>query len=209
MKPFSKSINESIQIPTFVHPQLNEPNDPDGKFWTLIAMSNIESEKASKRTYSKLYKIANDLYTEISMLPHDENLKQAMDNLRMAIDLLRLSGEDAPDELSSADVKWLKNVLFILQGIDARLSKHRWYKDSTIDVKAGYVPLKGTGKDPKIKYRVLVKLPNPASDQVYRGINRDIMNMSPMHRNYVAGIEWNKEHTKFSILITNSEGYKK
>ena len=208
MKTFTTAINEGVSIPQFVHPELNTPNDPDGKFWTLVNLSNKEYDKTSKKSYSKVSKLANDLYTELTMMTSDDNISQAMEMISQAMVLINKSSEDAPEEMTSNDLKWLKNVMFLIQGIDARLSKHRWYKDAHIDVKAGYVPMKGTGKNTKIKYRVLVKLPQAVSDQVYKGITRDILNMSPMHRNYIAGIEWNKEHTKFSILITNTEGYK-
>lgn len=208
MKSFTNYINEGIELPKFIHPELNNPNDPDGKFWTMIGNTNIKSDKTSKRTYLKIGKMANDLYTELSMFTPDDQITAAMDLISQATNHINKSSEDAPDEMSAQDVKWLRNVLFIVQGVDSRLSKYRWYKNCHIDVKAGYVPLKGSNKNPKIKYRILVKLPEPATDRVYKGVNKDITNMSPLHRNYVAGIEWNKEHTKFSILITNTEGYK-
>lgn len=209
MKTFSQAINEGIVVPEFIHPQLNKPNDPNGKFWTLIGASNAESDKSSKKQYVKVCKLANDLYSELSLMTPDDNLTKAMGLISDALNYLNKSGEDAPEELSAADTKYMRNVLTIIQGIDARLSKHRWYKESSVDVKAGYVPLKGTSKDPKIKYRVLVTLKQPVSEQQKRSIDRDVMSMTPLHRNYVAGVEWSKDLNKFSILITNSEGYKR
>lgn len=208
MKTFSTLITESnLTVPTFKHKDLNTPRDPEGKFWKAVAAANETSDKASKGTYDKAVKLAKDLYSTLVNMPNDEDIIDAMSHMRMVIDDLEKSSSGSLEEVGSADLKFLRNCIHIIQTADAILSHKRFYKDAEVDVKAGYVPFKGAAKDPKIKYRMVVRCKAPIADT--KSLSKSLINATPITKDYVAGIEWNKDLSAFAILITNSPGYKR
>lgn len=208
MKSFSTLVTESnIVLPQFKHKDLNNPRDPEGKFWKAVAAANEETEKATKGTYSKALKLAKELYTLLMNMPEDEDIVDARYHAREATYHIEASSTDALEEVGTADLKFLRNCLHIIQGTDEILSHKRFYKEAEVDVKAGYVPFKGAAKDPKIKYRMVVRSKAPITDAKVLG--RTIINATPITKDYIAGIEWNKDFSAFAVLITNSPGYKR
>lgn len=209
MKTFSTLVTESnITVPQFKHKDLNNPRDPDGKFWKAIAAANEESEKATKSSYDKAIKLAKELYLALSNMPEDEYLAGAKFNVHDALNSIEKSSTDSFDEVGAADLKFLRNCLHIVQNTDDVLSHKRFYKDASVDVKAGYVPFKGATKDPKIKYRIVVHC-NALKLADMKQLNKDIINATPITKDYIAGIDWNKDLSAFAVLITNSPGYKR
>lgn len=206
MKTFSTLISEALTVPQFKHPELNKPNDPEGKFWKAIAAANETNDKASKGLYDKAIKLAKELYSTLTGMPEDGDLADAKFNVREAINSIEKSSTDSIEEFGTADLKFLRNCLHIIQNVDEVLSHKRFYKNATVDVKAGYVPFKGAAKDPKIKYRIVVRVKVPVDP---KAINDAIINATPITKDYIAGIEWNKDRSAFAVLITNSPGYKR
>lgn len=208
MKSFSTLITESvITVPQFVHPDLNNPRDPEGKFWKAIEAANDESDKASKGTYAKAIKLAKELYALLTGMPDDEDITKARTCASDAVKCLEKSSADAIEETSTADQKFLRNCIHVIQMTDKTLSHKRFYKECEVDVKAGYVPFRGATKDPKIKYRIVVRGKKPITDT--KVISRLIADATPITKDYIAGIEWNKDFSAFAVLITNSPGYKR
>jgi hypothetical protein len=207
MKQFSTYITEAaIALPEFNHTDLKTPRDPNGRFWKSIEAANEQS--IPRASYSKALNMAKDLYTYLTTLEGDD-VKTARDQIDAAVKSLKKSVDSADEGMSSSDIRVLKNHLFIISGIDNAFKNRPWYKKARIDVKAGYVPFRGSAKDPKIKYRVLITLDSPLSDGQLKDIYKTIPSLSPIHGDFVAGIESNKEHTAVAILISNSQGYKR
>lgn len=210
MKTFSTLITESnITVPQFKHKDLNNPRDEEGKFWKAITAANEESPKASKGAYAKAIKLAKELYSVLVGMPEDEDIVDARHCASEAVKYLEKSSGDAIEELGSADLKQLRNYIFIIANVDEYLSHKNFYKGAQVDIKAGYVPFKGAAKDPKIKYRMVVRAFAPISEQIAKDIVKSIRSQSPLHSDYVAGIEWNKDKSAFAVLFTNSPGYKR
>lgn len=208
MKSFSTLIAESnVTVPTFKHKDLNTPRDPEGKFWKAIAAANETGEKASKRTYDKAVKLAKELYSILVNMPEDEDIVDARYSVSETIKHLEKSSAGAIEDTSTADQNYLRNCIHVIQMTDEALSHKRFYKECEVDVKAGYVPFRGAAKDPKIKYRIVVRCKKPIPDQ--KAINKAIAEATPITKDYIAGIEWNKDSTAFAVLITNSPGYKR
>lgn len=208
MKTFSTLINESVlNIPEFKHSDLNNPRDPEGKFWKAVEAANADSEKASKGTYDKALKLAKELYTILTNMPEDEAIVNAKFHAREAVAEIEKSSKDAFEEVGTSDLKFLRNCIHIIQTVDELLSHKRFYKEADVDVKAGYVPFKGAAKDPKIKYRIVVRCKANVADP--KAINKAIMGATPITKDYAAGVEWNKDQSAFAVLITNSPGYKR
>ena len=208
MKTFSTLITEAnLTIPTFKHKDLNKPRDPEGKFWKAVEAANDESEKASRGTYEKTLKLAKDLYTALTNMPEDEDIVDARHCASEAVKFIEKSSKGTVDEVGVADLKFLRNCVHIIKTADDLLSHKRYYKDATVDVKAGYVPFKGAAKDPKIKYRMVVRANAPIKDQAT--INKTLIDATPITKDYIAGVEWNGDKSAFAILITNSPGYKR
>lgn len=207
MKSFSTYITEgAIEIPEFIHPQLNKPNDPDGKFWMMLKAVNSPTGKSS---YKKMLDYCKSAYQAGIGITDDPAIDKVQELLNDAITSIENAMRDVPDEMSVGEVKAFKSMVFLISTIDKRLSKHRWYKSSTVDIKAGYIPFRGSAKDPKIKYRMVVKMPEAPSEQIMKGISKDLCILTPVHRDYVASTEWNKEHTAFMITFTNTPGYRR
>lgn len=207
MKTFSSLITESaLNLPQFKHQDLNKPRDPEGKFWKAVEAANTESEKATKGTYDKALKLAKELYTILTNMPEDEAIVNAKFHTREAVSEIEKSSKDSLEEVGVSDLKFLRNCVHIIQTVDGILSHKRFYKDATVDVKAGYVPFRGAAKDPKIKYRIVVRVKVPVDPKAITGA---IMDATPITKDYVAGVEWNKERSAFAVLITNSPGYKR
>lgn len=210
MKTFNNLINENnIDIPEFIHPDLKTPRDPEGKFWKAIEAGNATSDRSSKRQYSKAIDLGKELYALLSQLDNDDAVVQARQYVSDAVKKLEKTSKDLMDEMSSTEVKLMKIYLFILSNFDNWARTKRWYTGSKVDVKSGYVPFKGNSKDPKVRYRILVTLSAPVSEPYARDISRSIRTASPLHTDYIAGIEWNKEKNKFQILLTGAPGYKR
>lgn len=208
MKSFSTLITEAvITVPQFVHADLNNPRDPEGKFWKAIEAANDESEKASKGTYTKAIKLAKELYSVLTGMPDDEDIVDARHCASEAVKYLEKSSNGAIEETSTADQKFLRNCVHVIQMTDGVLSHKRFYKECEVDVKAGYVPFRGAAKDPKIKYRIVVRCKKQIQEP--KVIGRLITDATPITKDYVAGIEWNKDFSAFAVLITNSPGYKR
>lgn len=210
MKTFSTLINESsLTVPRFKHDDLNNPRDGEGKFWKTIAAANEEPKKAPKSTYTKALKLAKELYGILINMPEDEDIVDAQYCASETVKYITKSSNDAFDEISAADLKQLRNYLFIISNVDEYLSHKAFYKNARVDVKAGYVPFRGATKDSKIKYRIVVHAAAPISEPIAKDIVKTIKSQSPIHSDYVAGIEWNKDMSAFAILLTNSPGYKR
>lgn len=209
MKTFSNLITESIVVPQFHHKDLNTPRDPDGKFWKAIEAANETTDKAPKGSYAKAVKAAKDLYSALVAMENDESVTKARDMVSDVVKLLDRASEDTVEEMSATDMRQLRNYLFIIANIDQYLSRKVFYANATVDIKAGYVPFKGATKDPKIKYRMVVNAASPISGNIAKEIVRTITDQSPLHLDYVAGIEWKKDNTAFAVLFTNSPGYKR
>lgn len=208
MKTFSTLITEAVvAVPQFNHPDLNKPRDPEGKFWMAIGAANEESEKAPKGTYVKAIKLAKELYGILSGMPEDEDIVDARYCASEAVKHLEKSSNDALEETSTSDQKFLRNCIHIIQTADGILSHKRFYKECEVDVKAGYIPFRGAAKDPKIKYRMIVRCKKAITDA--RSISKAITESTPITKDLIAGIEWNKDFSAFAILITNSPGYKR
>lgn len=207
MKTFSSLINEAvITVPHFIHKDLNTPRDPEGKFWKAVDAANEESDKASKNTYDKAIKLAKDLYSVLTSMPDDDDIKTSRNHASDIVKHLEKSSAGSLEETSVGDQKFLRNCIHIIQTADGILSHKRFYKDAGVDVKAGYVPFKGAAKDPKIKYRMIVRCKSTINDPKTA---QSIMSATPITKDYIAGIEWNKDKNAFAILITNSPGYKR
>lgn len=210
MKTFNNLINENnIDIPEFSHKDLKTPRDPEGKFWKTIEAGNITSDRSSKRQYSKAIDLGKELYALLSQLDNDTSVIQARQYVSDAVKSLEKTSKDLLDEMSSVDIKLMKIYLFIISNFDSWAKSKRWYSGCRLDVKAGYIPFKGSQKDQKIRYRILVTLAEPVSESTARDISRSIRAASPLHGDYVAGIEWNKDRNKFQILLTGTPGYKR
>jgi len=210
MKNFSTIISEAaVVIPQFSHPDLQTPRDPNGKFWQLIAAANEEPDKASKGTYNKVLKTAKDLYASLISMNKDEEIDKAAKLISDATKLIEKSAADSVDEVGTSDVKQLRTYLYLIANIDNLLKHKTWFKSSHVDVKAGYVPFRGSQKDPKIKYRMVFNLEQPCPEASVKEIMRTIPSASPLHTDYIAGIEWKKDKTAFSVLFTNTPGYKR
>lgn len=210
MKNFSTLITESnITVPQFKHKDLNKPRDEEGKFWKAIAAANEESSKASKGAYAKAIKLAKELYSILVGMPEDEDIVDARYCASEVVKYLEKSSGDAIEELGATDLKQLRNYIFIIANIDEYLSHKTFYKNAQVDIKAGYVPFKGAAKDQKIKYRMVVRASAPISEQIAKDIMKNVRNQSPLHSDYIAGIEWNKDRSAFAVLFTNSPGYKR
>lgn len=207
MKNFSTLITEAnITIPQFNHKDLNNPRDPEGKFWKALSTANEETDKASKNTYDKAIKMAKDLYSLLTGMIGDDDIEAAKKHASDIVKHLENSSAGALEETSVGDQKFLRNCVHVIQTADDILSHKRFYKDAEVDVKAGYVPFKGAAKDPKIKYRMVVRCKNPINDIK---VVKAIVSATPITKDYIAGIEWNKDRTAFAILITNSPGYRR
>lgn len=207
MKTFSTLIMEAaIAVPEFNHKDLNNPRDPEGKFWKAITAVNDETEKSPKGTYDKAIKLAKDLYSILTGMVDDDDIDTAKKHASDIVKHLENSSTGAIEEVSTGDQKFLRNCIHIIQTADGILSHKRFYKDSEVDVKAGYVPFRGAAKDPKVKYRIVVRCKTPIND--IKSVNA-IIGATPITKDYIAGIEWNKDRTAFAILITNSPGYKR
>ena len=210
MKNFSDLITEStVSVPQFVHPDLNEPRDKEGKFWLAIKAANETSDKASKGTYDKALKASKDLYSMLIGMDNDPDIKKAQDLVSDVSKLIDKASADTLEETSASDAKMLRNYIYIIRLIDHAMQHKQWYKQCHIDVKAGYVPWRGSGKDPKIKYRIVFNLQAGVSENIVKEINKTIPQLSPLHTDYVASIEWNKEHKAFAVMLSNSQGYKR
>lgn len=208
MKTFSTLVTEAnITLPQFKHGNLNTPRDPEGKFWKAIAAANDESEKASKGTYARAIKAAKELYTLLTNIPEDEDIVDARHCASELVKHLEKSSGDAIEDVGASDLKFLRNCVHIIQNVDSILSHKRFYKEAEVDVKAGYVPFRGAAKDPKIKYRIVVRCKTPIENA--KALSRSIMEATPITKDYVAGIEWNKDMTAFAVLISNSPGYRR
>lgn len=209
MKNYSTIINEDvITLPQFTHPDLINPRDPDGKFWMAIKAANDVPEKASKTAYNKAIKMAKDLYSALVAIG-DPDVKGAMKMTNDIVSLLEKSSKDTIEETGTSDIKALKTYLFIISNIDNVFKTKTWFKTSHVDVKAGYVPFRGASKDPKVKYRMVYTLENPVSEDVAKGITKTILTLSPLHKDYVASVEWKRDRTAFMINISNTAGYKR
>lgn len=210
MKNFSTLISEAaIVVPQFNHQDLNEPRDPNGKFWQTINAANEEPEKSSKGSYNKTLKLAHELYLSITSLNSNEDLTEAAKLISDATKRIEKSAADAVDEVGTADTKMLKTYLYLIANIDNLLKNKPWYKKCNVDIKAGYVPFRGSQKDQKIKYRMLFNMESSIPESSAKEIIKTIPSASPLHTDYVAGIEWNKDKTAFAILFTSTPGYKR
>lgn len=208
MKSFSTLITEAvITVPQFTHTDLNNPRDPEGKFWKAIEAANEESEKASKSTYTKAIKLAKELYGILTGMPEDKDIVDARHCASEVVNHLEKSSNGAIEEMGTADQKFLRNCIHVIQVTDGILAHKRFYKECEVDVKAGYVPFKGAAKDPKIKYRIVIRCKKPVQEP--KAISKLIAGATPITKDYVAGIEWNKDFSAFAVLITNSPGYKR
>lgn len=212
MKSFSTLITEGVTIPEFTHPHLKNPNDPTGRFWRTLDAANETGEKASRGTYTKAVKTAKELYALLVGMENDPELVKARDLVAEAVKIIEKASGDTVDEMGTNDIKSLKNLLFIIQGIDSYLNRKSFYKKAKVDIKSGYVPLRGRPKpDPKISYRMVVLL--PAGDTISEGVAKDITkaikSMGPLHADYVAGVEFNGDRSGFQILFSKTPGYKK
>ncbi len=210
MKNFSTIINEdTITIPQFNHPDLQNPRDPEGKFWMAIAAANETSDKAPKGSYLKALKISKDLYNALIALENDKDIEKARDLTNEISKLIEKASDDTIEEMATSDTKALRTYLFIVANIDRAFKSKNWFKSAHVDVKAGYVPFRGASKDPKIKYRLIYTLANPVSEQVAKDITKTIPGLSPLHKDYIASIEWKKDRSAFMVTFTNSPGYKR
>lgn len=208
MKTFSQSINESnIVLPEFVHHDLKNPRDEDGMFWKAIEALNNAETSSTRNSFDRAEKQAKDLYQTLLSCGNDKEIEDARKCVGDLINIIRKSATDTPEELSASDAKMLKIYLFIIQKIDSWACTKKWYNQAKLDVKAGYVALRGAAKDPKIKYRIVLTCSEPVSESAAKELNRSIRNLSPLHMDYVAGIEWNKDRTKLQILLSKSPGY--
>lgn len=210
MKNFSDLITESVvSVPQFIHQDLNQPRDKDGKFWLAIKAANETTDKASKGTYEKALKASKDLYSMLIGMDNDPDIKKAQDLVSDVSKLIAKASEDTIEETSASDAKMLRNYIYIIKLIDHAMQHKSWYKSCHIDVKAGYVPFRGSTKDPKIKYRIVVNLQAGVSENIVKEINKTIPQLSPIHSDYVASVEWNKDRKAFAVMLSNSQGYKR
>lgn len=210
MKDFTTLITEAnVEVPQFNHPDLNTPRDPNGKFWKTIEAANETSDRSTKSAYNKALKTAKDLYAQLLAMDNDPEVVRARDLVDDAIKAINKTSVDAFDAMSSADVKMIRTYLYIIAGIDNAMKSKSWFKNSHVDVKAGYIPLRGMAKDPRIKYRMLFTLDSPVSDGIVKDVRKIISNISSVHQDYVAGVEWNKEKDTFAVLLSNTPGYRR
>lgn len=209
MKNFSTIITESaILVPEFIHPDLVTPRDSNGRFWKTIENANEMSGKTSKVAYARAQKLAKELYSTLITI-EDENVAKVCDCVNDVAKALDKAAAGALEDISQSDLKLMRNYLFIIQKIDAAMSNKSWFKSARVDVKAGYAPYKGASKDPKIKYRMVYNLENAVAQSTAKEINRTIKNLSLLHADYVASVEWNSSLTSFAVMLSNSPGYKR
>jgi hypothetical protein len=207
MKNFTELITEAaLELPQFSHPDLNSPRDPEGKFWKAVAAANEGG--IPKSAYDKALRAAKDLYTYLTGLEGDE-VVQARKSVSDAVGLLTKVADTATEGMSASDMRTMRNYIFMIQGIDSALKTKPWYKQAHVDIKAGYVPFRGSSKDLKIKYRMLLTCASPLSPGQIKDIYKAIPALSPLHSDYIAGIEVNKDLSAIAILFSNSQGYKR
>ena len=208
MKTFNQFINESvIVIPNFYHADLSSDKDPDSKFWAAVANANDETEGVDKQRLENIAKKAKDLYSMVAALG-EEYTKLA----QPIHDIVKKINSDAKSMVqtgaSPSEIKQLQSYILCLHAIDADFSTKKWYSSASLAIKYGYVPFRGSTKDPKIKYRLIVRVEEPLTDSAVQVIKR-IKNLNPCTQDYIAGIEFNKDHTAFQVLFASNPGYKR
>ena len=208
MKTFSDILNESvITVPAFYHPDLGSLRDADGKFWMAITNANDTPDKIDKAHIETIIKKSKELYSLVASLGGEyASLAQPIH------DIVKKLKSDIKGQVqigaSPNEIKQLQNYLICLAAIDGDFSTKQWYPTSKVAIKYGYVPFRGSAKDAKIKYRMVVRTMDPLSDSAVQVIKR-VKNLNPLTQDYIAGIEFNKDHTAFQILFSSNPGYKR
>lgn len=208
MKTFNQLINEAVvAMPEFFHPMLNNPDDPDGKFWKAIANANDGGDGVDKSHFEKVTKQAKELFGAVSLLGDEYAELAAPIN-----DIVKKLNKDSKNAVSTGttntEAKSLNMFVLAIKSIDSYFSNKKWYPDATVKIKAGYVPFRGALKDPKIKYRMIVRVEEPLTDSAAQVI-KGVRSLNPATLDYVAGVEFNKDKTAFQILFTSTLGYKR
>lgn len=208
MKTFNQYINEcAVTVPEFFHPMLNNPDDPDGKFWKAIANANDGGDGIDKSHFEKVSKQAKELFGAVSLLG-DEYTELAAPINNIVKKLNKDSKKAVTTGATNAEVKNLNMFVLAIKTIDSYFSNKQWYPNATVKIKAGYVPFRGSSKDPKIKYRMIVRVEEPLTDSAAQVI-KSVRSLNPATLDYVAGLEFNKDKTAFQILFTSTLGYKR